>query len=150
LHINIFIIFYNVSSKIEQRKKVARRKVKISLLSGYIVEIESDNIWKINIAGPDQTPFEGGQFVVKFKLEQFPFKSPVVTLETKIYHPNVDKDGGICADMLEIGEKWAPVKNLYKIMDKIKSLLAAPNLESPLNAEAAQDYKNGTWEKKAR
>jgi ubiquitin-protein ligase len=42
------------------------------------------------------------------------------------------------------------VKNIVKIMDKIKSLLAAPNLESPMNPEAAKDYKDGTWEAKAR
>lgn len=52
--------------------------------------------------------------------------------------------------MLELGEKWAPVKNLVKIMDKIKSLLIAPNLESPMNPEAAGDYKNGTWFAKAK
>lgn len=35
-------------------------------------------------------------------------------------------------------------------MDKINSLMMAPNLDSPMNAEAANDYKNGTWDKKAR
>ena len=74
----------------------------------------------------------------------------MVAFSTKIYHPNVDKEGQICADMLEIGDKWAPVKNLVKIMDKINSLLAAPNLESPMNPDAANDYKNGTWEEKAK
>lgn len=69
---------------------------------------------------------------------------------TKIYHPNVNPDGDICGDMLEIGEKWAPVKNLVKIMEKINSLMMAPNLDSPMNPEAANDFKNGTWEKKAR
>ena len=111
---------------------------------------ESDTVWNINIAGPPETPFEGGQFTVKFKLDNFPFKAPIVSFSTKIYHPNVDNEGQICADMLEIGDKWAPVKNLVKIMDKIKSLLAAPNLETPMNPEAANDYKNGTWAGKAK
>lgn len=58
----------------------------------------------------------------------------------------MDLEGQICADMLEIGEKqWAPVKNIVKIMDKISSLLMAPNIDSPMNPEAAQDFKNGTW-----
>ena len=35
-------------------------------------------------------------------------------------------------------------------MDKINSLFMAPNLDSPMNAEAANDYKNGTWEAKAK
>lgn len=52
--------------------------------------------------------------------------------------------------MLEIGDKWAPVKNLVKIMDKIISLLAAPNLDSPMNPDAANDYRKGTWEEKAK
>lgn len=88
--------------------------------------------------------------MVKFKFEGFPFKAPVVSLDTKIYHPNIDKDGGICADMLEIGEKWAPVKSITSIMDKIKAMMVAPNVESPMNAEAAADYKNNTWFAKAK
>ena len=120
------------------------------LFRNYVVVKESDLLWDINIRGPEQTPFEGGQFVVRFKLDNFPFKAPVVAFTTKIYHPNVDNEGQICADMLEIGDKWAPVKNLVKIMDKINSLLVAPNLESPMNPEAANDYKNGTWQAKAK
>jgi hypothetical protein len=30
-------------------------------------------------------------------------------------------------------------------MDKIKSLMIVPNLDTPMNAQAAQDYKNGSW-----
>lgn len=88
--------------------------------------------------------------MVRFKFDNFPFKAPMVTFATKIYHPNVDNEGQICADMLETGDKWTPVKNLVKIMDKINSLLVAPNLESPMNAEAADDYKKGTWQAKAK
>ena len=35
-------------------------------------------------------------------------------------------------------------------MDKINSLMMAPNLDSPLNNEAANDYKNGSWANKAK
>ena len=35
-------------------------------------------------------------------------------------------------------------------MDKIKSLMIAPNLDTPMNPEAANDYKNNTWENKAK
>ncbi len=35
-------------------------------------------------------------------------------------------------------------------MDKIKSLMVAPDLTTPINAKAAEDYKKGTWEKLAK
>jgi hypothetical protein len=28
--------------------------------------------------------------------------------------------------------------------------MIAPNLDSPVNNQAAQDYKNGTWQEKAK
>ena len=74
----------------------------------------------------------------------------MVSFKTKIYHPNVSANGEICADMLETGDKWAPTKKLVKVMEKIKSLMVVPNLETPMNGDAAQDYKNGSWQKKAK
>ncbi len=35
-------------------------------------------------------------------------------------------------------------------MQKIQSLMIAPNLDTPLNNQAAQDYKNGAWFAKAK
>ena len=45
---------------------------------------------------------------------------------------------------------WAPTKRLTKIMEKIVSLMVAPNLDSPVNNQAAQDFKNNTWFNKAK
>lgn len=35
-------------------------------------------------------------------------------------------------------------------MEKIGSMLVVPNLETPLNMQAANDYKKQTWEQKAK
>lgn len=35
-------------------------------------------------------------------------------------------------------------------MQKLKSLMLVPNLDTPMNADAANDYKNGTWAQKAK
>ena len=89
--------------------------------------------------------------MINLKLDGFPFKAPNVAFMTKIYHPNVDEKGEICADMLEISpDKWAPTKQLTKIIDKIYSLMIAPNLDSPLNQQAAKDYQNNSWFAKAK
>ncbi len=47
-------------------------------------------------------------------------------------------------------EMWAPTKRLTKVMERIVSLLIAPNLDSPVNNQAAQDFKNNTWFNKAK
>jgi len=52
--------------------------------------------------------------------------------------------------MLETSDKWAPTKNLVKIMEKIRSLMVAPNLEQPMNGDAAKDFNSGVWHQKAR
>jgi ubiquitin-protein ligase len=52
--------------------------------------------------------------------------------------------------MIETGPKWAPTKKIVSIMEKLKSLMLAPNLDTPMNNEAAADYKNGSWNQKAK
>lgn len=88
----------------------------INLYSNYVVTAEKDNLWIIHLAGPETSPFEGGQFQVEFKLDNFPFKGPIVSYRTKIHHPNINEKGEVCEDMIETGSKWAPTKKLVSIM----------------------------------
>ena len=52
--------------------------------------------------------------------------------------------------MLETTDKWAPTKKLVGIIDKIRSLMLVPNLDAPMNQEAAASFKNGTWFQQAK
>jgi ubiquitin-conjugating enzyme E2 N len=48
----------------------------------------------IKIAGPQDTPYEGGMFSAELYLpEEYPMVPPKVLFRTKIYHPNFDKLG---------------------------------------------------------
>jgi ubiquitin-protein ligase len=108
-----------------------------------VVVKETDTLWDINIRGPEKTPFEGGLFVVRFKLDNFPFKSPEVTFITKIYHPNITDDGHITAHLLGTHEYWFPKKNIVEIMGKIKSLLVVPDPNVHMYCFACYDYHLG-------
>ena len=57
-----------------------------------------------------------------------------------MYHPNVKKDTGeICKDIYE--ESWVPTKTVKQILDILKSMLMAPNTDTPLETEIAMEYQ---------
>ncbi len=48
-------------------------------------------LWEVTIVGPQNTPYEGGKFVVHIDFrDNYPFKSPEIYFKTKIYHPSID------------------------------------------------------------
>uniref|UniRef100_A0A8B9IPB1 Ubiquitin conjugating enzyme E2 C n=1 Tax=Anser cygnoides TaxID=8845 RepID=A0A8B9IPB1_ANSCY len=64
---------------------------------------------------------------------------------TPCYHPNVDTQGNICLDILK--DKWSALYDVRTILLSIQSLLAEPNIESPLNTHAAERW---AWRRSCR
>lgn len=115
---------------------------------------DSNNIykWEVELPGPSGSPFQGGKFKLSFEFpDNYPFKHPEVKFVTKMYHPNIKKDTGeICMDVF--ANSWSPTQKVSDILEKLATLLVTPSLDSPLEAEIAQEYMKdkSKYEKKVK
>lgn len=77
----------------------------------------------------------------------FPKNPPLVEFMTPIFHANISQEGIICLNVLK-QEKWSPLYNMEHIFNSIILLLNEPNVNSPLNGDAARSYvKKDTFAK---
>ncbi|CAA0833492.1 Ubiquitin-conjugating enzyme E2 19 [Striga hermonthica] len=111
--------------------------------SGISAFPEEDNIfcWKGTIHGSKDTVFEGTEYKLSLSFpSDYPFKPPKVKFETACFHPNVDVYGNICLDILQ--DKWSSAYDVRTMLLSIQSLLGEPNIDSPLNTQAASLWSN--------
>ncbi|KAL6757540.1 ubiquitin-conjugating enzyme/RWD-like protein [Haematococcus lacustris] len=135
-------------SQAAQAAQLPRRIIKETqrLLSepapGISASPSEDNLryFSVMVLGPAQSPYEGGIFKLELFLpEDYPMAPPKVRFLTKIYHPNVDKLGRICLDILK--DKWSPALQIRTVLLSIQALLSAPNPDDPLADNVAKHWK---------
>lgn len=103
--------------------------------------VEDTNIyhWTGAIVGPEGSPYSGGFFQLDIHFPtDYPFKPPKITFTTKIFHPNINSQGGICLDILK--DQWSPALTITKVLLSISSLLTDANPNDPLVPEIAHLY----------
>ena len=97
--------------------------------------------WQAMIMGPSDSPYQGGVFFLDVQFPpDYPFKPPKCQFKTKVYHPNINANGGICLDILK--NQWSPALTTTKVLLSISSLLSDPNPDDPLVGEIAALYKS--------
>ena len=98
-------------------------------------------LFSVIILGPQDSPYAGGRFKLELFLpEDYPMAPPKVRFLTRMYHPNIDRLGRICLDILK--DKWSPALQIRTVLLSIQALLSAPNPDDPLNNEAAEMWKS--------
>eukprot|EP01063_Lacrimia_lanifica_P021998 TRINITY_DN29706_c0_g1_i1.p1 TRINITY_DN29706_c0_g1~~TRINITY_DN29706_c0_g1_i1.p1 ORF type:complete len:151 (+),score=59.54 TRINITY_DN29706_c0_g1_i1:44-496(+) len=101
---------------------------------------ENKRHFMVLICGPQSSPYEGGVFELELFLpKDYPMVAPKVRFLTRLFHPNVDKLGRICLDILK--DKWSPALQIRTVLLSIQALLSAPNPDDPLNNAAADLWK---------
>ncbi|XP_045464577.1 ubiquitin-conjugating enzyme E2-22 kDa isoform X1 [Harmonia axyridis] len=116
-------------------EEVAKCAIRVELLNDSFTELRGE------IAGPPDTPYEGGTFVLEIKVpETYPFNPPKVRFVTKIWHPNISSvTGAICLDILK--DQWAAAMTLRTVLLSLQALLSAAEPDDPQDAVVAKQYK---------
>ena len=80
--------------------------------------------------------WKGGVFEFTFAFpDKYPFTGPKVTCVDRIYHPNIDLEGGVCVNVLR---PWKPTYSTQIVLFGLLFLFTHPNPNDPLNQEAAK------------
>ncbi|KAJ1795689.1 ubiquitin-conjugating enzyme E2 N [Coemansia sp. RSA 2399] len=130
-------------SMVSKRILKEAERLKKDPVPGIDVDIVEGNIRYFHavLAGPSQSPYEGGLFKLELYLpEEYPMAPPKVRFLTRMYHPNIDKLGRICLDILK--DKWSPALQIRTVLLSIQALLSAPNPDDPLDNDVAERWKS--------
>ncbi|XP_070971677.1 ubiquitin-conjugating enzyme E2 K-like isoform X1 [Oncorhynchus clarkii lewisi] len=131
-------------------EETSKNQIKVDLVDENFTELRGE------IAGPPDTPYEGGRFQLEIKIpETYPFNPPKVRFITKIWHPNISSvTGAICLDILKdqcsvtgaicldiLKDPWAAAMTLRTVLLSLQALLAAAEPDDPQDAVVANQYK---------
>lgn len=73
------------------------------------MDAKDDNILKwTGTIKPLMPPYDEGAFKIELIFPtEYPFKPPILTFKTKIYHPNIDEKGQVCLPIINAAN-WKP------------------------------------------
>ena len=112
---------------------------------GYSLSPDGDNLfaWTAVLAGPEGTPYAGGEFDLVLSIpDAYPMAPPSARFVTRIFHPPIHfKTGDVCMDVLKAA--WSPAWTLAALCTALRSLLAHPAPDSPLNCDAGNLLRAG-------
>jgi len=109
-----------------------------------LVDESNTQRWEILMDGPDESIYAGGHFKLLLVLpNDYPFKPPQLSFQTKIYHPNVSNDdkGSMCLGILR-SDLWKPPNKINSVLLLTRNILIEPNPDDAVETSIAEQYKN--------
>lgn len=134
------------------------RELTLNPPAGFRVEADANVFqWTVWFSGPQDTPYEGGQFKAQMSFtKEFPMEPPTFRILSDFWHPNVYADGRVCISILHppgVDEmnteetammRWTPVQTVRSVLLSIISLLSDPDPKdagAPANVDALVMYR---------
>eukprot|EP00730_Choanoeca_flexa_P000996 TRINITY_DN10432_c0_g4_i1.p1 TRINITY_DN10432_c0_g4~~TRINITY_DN10432_c0_g4_i1.p1 ORF type:complete len:150 (+),score=18.20 TRINITY_DN10432_c0_g4_i1:154-603(+) len=106
---------------------------------------QNPRYFHVTIKGPEDSPYQGGIFKLELFLPaDYPMAPPKVRFLTRTYHPNIDKIGRICLDVIK--DKWSPALQIRTVLLSIQALLSEPVPDDPLDTTIAALWKSNNSE----
>lgn len=105
-------------------------------LEKFNIEPKEDDIkiWKVSFEPKTKIYTKPYNFTITFP-ENFPFDSPKIKFSTKIFHPNINKEGVLCMGILS---EWNKKYSVSTIFEHLASLFEEPDLTNPTNVQASK------------
>jgi len=118
-------------------------KVNWKPADGIVLTLRKENPrhFDVTIVGPKGSCYENGVFKLELFLpKDYPMVAPKVHFLTPIYHPNIDRVGRICLDVLK-PDKWSPALQIPAVCLSIQQLMSSPEPSDPLDPIIAKHWK---------
>ncbi|XP_043337514.1 ubiquitin/ISG15-conjugating enzyme E2 L6 isoform X2 [Cervus canadensis] len=68
---------------------------------------------------------------------EYPFQPPTVKFTTRIYHPNVDRDGRVCLPIIS-KKNWKASTRICQVLEALNVLVNQPEPGEPVRLELAE------------
>nr|XP_006817456.1 PREDICTED: uncharacterized protein LOC100368888 [Saccoglossus kowalevskii] len=95
--------------------------------------------WRVLLVGPQNTPYEGGVFVLYVDFpDKYPLSPPQIRFLTPIYHCNINVAGRICHSIFD--RNYTPDTPVSTILMYVFGLLITPEPDDPLDSVLAEEY----------
>jgi ubiquitin-conjugating enzyme E2 N len=130
---------FHVSLKGPEVRHMFYRRISLLLSPPSISSFSSIPLFSLLLCS-QSSPYAGGTFKIEIFLPyDYPMVPPKCHFLTRIYHPNIDRVGRICLDILK--DRWSPALQIDKVCLSILLLLQNPNPEDPLDNKVANVMK---------
>lgn len=107
----------------------------------YDVYVSESDIafWLVIMQGPNDTPYEGGTFMIYLHAEEkYPAFAPNARFVTRIKHPNISLEGRICHSIFS--RDYTTDTSMTQLLDTVYGMLLHVEASDPVNTTMTLGY----------